>query len=55
MFKKIVFFTLFCTFGFASNFDYKLKPQEVKIFGVFLEKLKCHQKRMVDLWQILVI
>lgn len=29
MFKKIVFFTLFCTFGFASNFDYKLKPQKV--------------------------
>ncbi len=23
------FFTLFCTFGFASNFDYKLKPQKV--------------------------
>lgn len=29
MFKKIVFFILFCTFGFASNFDYKLKPQKV--------------------------
>ena len=29
MFKKIVFFALFCTFGFASNFDYKLKPQKV--------------------------
>ena len=29
MFKKIVFFTLFCSFGFASNFDYKLKPQKV--------------------------
>ncbi|MGJ0312900.1 MBL fold metallo-hydrolase [Aliarcobacter cryaerophilus] len=29
MLKKIVFFTLFCTFGFASNFDYKLKPQKV--------------------------
>lgn len=29
MFKKIVFFTLFCTIGFASNFDYKLKPQKV--------------------------
>ena len=29
MFKKIVFFVLFCTFGFASNFDYKLKPQKV--------------------------
>lgn len=29
MFKKIVFFTLFCTFGFASNFDYTLKPQKV--------------------------
>lgn len=29
MFKKIVFFTLFCTFGFSSNFDYKLKPQKV--------------------------
>ncbi len=23
------FFALFCTFGFASNFDYKLKPQKV--------------------------
>ena len=29
MFKKIVFFVLFCSFGFASNFDYKLKPQKV--------------------------
>ena len=29
MFKKIVFFTLFCTFGFASNFDYKLKTKKV--------------------------
>ena len=29
MFKKIVFFTLLCSFGFASNFDYKLKPQKV--------------------------
>ncbi len=29
MFKKIVFFAFFCTFGFASNFDYKLKPQKV--------------------------
>ena len=29
MFKKIVFFVLFCSFGFASSFDYKLKPQKV--------------------------
>ncbi|MFY9106241.1 MBL fold metallo-hydrolase [Aliarcobacter cryaerophilus] len=29
MFKKIVFFVLFCSFGFASNFDYKLKAQKV--------------------------
>ena len=29
MFKKIVFFVLFCSFSFASNFDYKLKPQKV--------------------------
>ncbi|WP_164469359.1 MBL fold metallo-hydrolase [Aliarcobacter cryaerophilus] len=29
MFKKIVFFVLFCSFGFALNFDYKLKPQKV--------------------------
>ncbi|MCT7483230.1 MBL fold metallo-hydrolase [Aliarcobacter cryaerophilus] len=29
MFKKIVFFVLFCSFGFASNFDYKLKQQKV--------------------------
>ena len=29
MFKNIVFLTLLCSFGFASNFDYKLKPQKV--------------------------